>query len=140
MSKTQIVLDAPSEKQIQFLEARSKHVGFGGARGGGKSWAVRDKAKRLCLRYGGIKCLIVRRTYAELINNHVMPLLEDLPAAVAKYSKSEKVFRFVNGSTIKFGYCNKDGDLDQYQGAEYDVIFLDEATQLRALWIRKTSA
>ena len=42
----------------------------------------------------------------------------------------EKVFKFQNGSTIKFGYCANDGDLEQYQGSEYDVIFLDEATQL----------
>ena len=41
------------------------------------------------------------------------------------------MFYFPNGSTIRFGYCASDGDLDQYQGAEYDVIFLDEATQLQ---------
>lgn len=140
MSKLVVSLDRPSEKQKRFLEARTKHVAFGGARGGGKSWAVRDKAKRLCLHYAGIKILIVRRTYPELLNNHIMPLCDSLPSAVAVYGKSEKLFRFLNGSTIKFGYCNADRDLDQYQGAEYDVIFLDEATQLREMWIRKITA
>ena len=140
MNKSIVTLGHPSEKQILFLEARTKHIGFGGARGGGKSWAVRDKAKRLCLRYAGIKILIVRRTLPELLNNHIMPLLDSLPSSVAEYNKSEKLFRFVNGSTIKFGYCNADGDLDGYQGAEYDIIFLDEATQLREMWIRKIVA
>lgn len=140
MSKSVLKFDRPSAKQIAFLTARTKHVGFGGARGGGKSWAVRDKAKRLCLRYGGIKILIVRRTYSELLNNHIMPLQESLPSEVAVYNKAEKIFRFLNGSTIKFGYCNADRDLDGYQGAEYDVIFLDEATQLREMWIRKITA
>lgn len=140
MSKSVLKFDRPSAKQIEFLTARTKHVGFGGARGGGKSWAVRDKAKRLCLRYGGIKILIVRRTYSELLNNHIMPLQESLPSEVAAYNKAEKIFRFLNGSTIKFGYCNADRDLDGYQGAEYDVIFLDEATQLREMWIRKITA
>lgn len=140
MSKSVLKFDRPSAKQIAFLTARTKHVGFGGARGGGKSWAVRDKAKRLCLRYGGIKILIVRRTYSELLNNHITPLQESLPSEVAVYNKAEKIFRFLNGSTIKFGYCNADRDLDGYQGAEYDVIFLDEATQLREMWIRKITA
>ena len=140
MSKIELALGRPSEKQRLFLEARTKHIGFGGARGGGKSWAVRDKAKRLCLRYPGIKLLIVRRTYPELINNHIMPLQASLPAEIACYNKTEKIFRFFNGSTVRFGYCNRDRDLDQYQGAEYDIIFLDEATQLREEWIRKITA
>lgn len=128
-----------SEKQIAFFKARTKHVGFGGARGGGKSWAVRAKAILLCLRYEGIKVLIVRRTYPELINNHINPL-SDVLHGVARYNKSEKVFTFANKSTIKFGYCNCDSDLGQYQGAEYDVIFLDEATQLQEEWIKKITA
>ena len=140
MSKVQLVLGTPSDKQIQFLEAKTKHIGFGGARGGGKSWAVQDKAKRLCLRYQGIKCLIVRRTYPELMNNHIMPLQDAIPRAIARYNKTEKLFKFFNNSTIKFGYCNNDKDLDQYQGAEYDIIFLDEATQLQEMWIKKIIA
>lgn len=139
MSKKRLILQQPSEKQKLFLAAHTKHVGFGGARGGGKSWAVRDKAKRLCLRFNGIKLLIVRRTYAELINNHINPLREELNG-IARYNKTEKIFVFSNGSTIKFGYCNNDKDLDQYQGAEYDVIFLDEATQLQEMWIKKITA
>ena len=132
----QLVIDPPNEKQRQFLAAQQKHIGFGGARGGGKSWSVRIKAVMLCLRYDGIKVLIVRRTYPELVNNHINPLLQMLHG-IAKYNKTEKVFTFPNGSTIKFGYCNADRDLGQYQGAEYDCMFLDEATQLREEWIRR---
>lgn len=146
MSKIRLVLQQPSEKQKQFLSAKTKHVGFGGARGGGKSWCVRDKSKRLSLRYGrpepgkiGIKILIVRRTYPELINNHINFLRTELHG-VARYNESKKEFTFPNGATIKFGYCNSDKDLDQYQGAEYDVIFLDEATQLKEEWIKKIVA
>lgn len=132
-------LDPPSEKQKLFLKASAKYVGFGGARGGGKSWVVRYKAKLLALHFAGIKLLIVRKTYQELIANHINTLREELHG-VAKYNKQEKCFFFLNGSTIKFGYCASDGDLDQYQGAEYDVIFLDEATNLRQEWIEKITA
>ena len=129
----------PSERQKLFLQATAKHIGFGGARGGGKSWAVRTKAKLLAVQYPGIKMLIVRRTYPELLNNHISTLIDELHG-IAKYNRQDKIFKFCNGSTIKFGYCASDGDLDQYQGAEYDVVFLDEATQLQEMWIRKITA
>lgn len=119
--------------------ADTHDVGFGGARGGGKSWSVRTKAKLMCACYEGIKVLIVRRTYKELQKNHIDFLLTELNG-VAKYNKSDKVFTFINGSTISFGYCNCDNDVNQYQGAEYDLIFLDEATQLREEWIKKIRA
>lgn len=134
-----IDLSMISDKQYRFLTDGHRHVGYGGARGGGKSWAVRTKAKILAAVYAGIKVLIVRRTFPELLNNHINPLREELHG-LAKFNKSEKVFSFPNGSTIKFGYCNCDSDLGQYQGAEYDVIFLDEATQLQEEWIKKINA
>ena len=52
-----------SDKQDQFLRDRHRHVAYGGARGGGKSWSVRQKAKILALAYPGIRILIVRQTY-----------------------------------------------------------------------------
>ena len=62
MSATKIVIN-PSEKQRLFMLSKKKVCVYGGARGGGKSWVVRQKAVGLCLHYPGIKCLIVRRTY-----------------------------------------------------------------------------
>lgn len=58
-------------KQRQFFLARERYVAYGGARGGGKSWAVRMKAAMLAVAYAGIKLLIVRRTLAELESNHI---------------------------------------------------------------------
>ena len=136
---SELILGTPNEKQKLFLADHHKYVAYGGARGGGKSWVVRDKAKRLCLNYPGIRVLIVRKTYKELINNHVEDLRGELHG-VARFNKSEMQFRFGNGSTISFGYCANDGDLDRYQGAQYDVIFLDEATQLQEEWIKKITA
>jgi hypothetical protein len=132
-----IDIPEPNEKQKIFLADNHRHVAYGGARGGGKSWAVRVKALLLCLRWAGIKILIVRKTYKELTNNHIIPLQQMIPVDVARYNKTDKVFHFCNGSTIWFGYCASDADLDQYQGAEYDVIFFDEATQLQEAWIKK---
>ena len=136
---TTLRIDPPNEKQIQMLKAKTKHVGFGGARGGGKSWAVRTKAKLLALRWPGIKLLIVRRTMPELMNNHINILRQEL-VGIAVYIDKEKALRFGNGSAIHFMYCAKDGDLDRLQGVEYDVIFLDEATQLSEFQMKTITA
>ena len=137
MAEVRIDIPEPNEKQKLFLADLHRHVAYGGARGGGKSWAVRVKALLLCLAWPGIKILIVRKTYRELTNNHIVPLQQMIPPEVARYNKTDKVFIFANKSTIWFGYCNNDSDLDQYQGAEYDIIFFDEATQLQEAWIKK---
>lgn len=134
-----LTISPPSEKQKLFLTARTKHIGFGGARGGGKSWSVRTKAKLLALKFAGIRILIVRRTYPELINNHINVLRKEL-LGVAKYNDKDKVLKFTNGSTINFAYCDNDKDLDRLQGVEYDVIFLDEATQLSEYQMKTITA
>ena len=37
-----LVIDGPNEKQALFLLDKHKYIAYGGARGGGKSWAVRS--------------------------------------------------------------------------------------------------
>ena len=102
----------PTWKQTRFLNAKHRHVCYGGARGGGKSWVVRLDAMIKALKFPGIKLLIVRRTYQELRNNHVQPLREMLHG-IAVYNESKKLFTFRNGSTIALGYCATDYDLGQ---------------------------
>ena len=69
-----IIMDigTPTEKQVQAMTATAKHICYGGARGGGKSWMVRAKAKLLAINYPGIKILIVRRTYPELMTSEAV--------------------------------------------------------------------
>lgn len=134
-----LIMPQPNEKQKLALTDVHRYVAYGGARGGGKSWFVRWKATLLAAAYPGIKILITRRTYRELLNNHITPLLGMLHS-IAKYNTTEKVFRFRNGSTIWFGYCDCDADLGQYQGAEYDVWFADEAGQFQESWLTMIDA
>lgn len=124
-----VVFDRPQPKQEEFMAATEKYVGYGGARGGGKSWALRRKLVLLCIKRAGIRVLLLRRTFAEVKDNHLRPLKKELPDSVAVYKELDKSFHFANGSILKFGYCDSESDVDQYQGQEYDVIALDEATQ-----------
>lgn len=122
-----VEMPIPTPKQHEFLLATTRYVGYGGSRGGGKSFAVRMKARYLGLRYPGIRMLLLRRTLPELRENHMRPLIADT-VGCARYRDIDKTLTFANGSLIKFGYCDNDNDVNQYQGQEYDVIFFDEAT------------
>lgn len=105
-----VVLGKPQPKQREFMLAKAKYVAFGGARGGGKSWSVREKAKRLALKWAGIKILIIRKTYTDLRDNHILPLKTDLPDSLAPYKEADKAFCFRNGSRIKCSYFANDSD------------------------------
>ena len=132
-------ISSPSERQKEFLLERHKYIAFGGARGGGKSWAVRTTAKLLALLYPGIKICIVRKTYPELKSNHVDVLLFETKG-VATYRSGDREFLFKNGSVIKLRSCRTDAELTKFQGTEYDVVFIDEATQFTEEAFRMISA
>lgn len=107
--------------------SRARHTAYGGARGGGKSWAMRRKLVLLAVNYPGLNILLLRRTLPELKENHILPLLRELHG-FAQYSATERAFAFPNGSRIKLGYCDTLSDVFQYQGQEYAVIGMEEAT------------
>lgn len=117
----------PSEKQKRFFTSQARFVGYGGARGGGKSWAMRIKLVLICLRYPKIKCLLLRRTLPELKENHLYPLLA-LLGDCAVYKSTDSSFIFPNGSRLKLGYCDKEKDVYRYQGQEFEVIGVEECT------------
>lgn len=79
------------------------------------------------MKYPKLKLLLLRKTLPELRENHIIPLLQMLHG-IARYKADEKVFIFPNGSRLKLGYCDSEKDIYQYQGQEYDVIGIEEAT------------
>ncbi len=122
-----LLIPPPSDKQALFLTSTHKYTAYGGARGGGKSWAMRTKLVLLAINYPGIQILLLRRTLGQLRENHLTPLRRQLKD-IASYNVTEKVFTFYNSSRIRLGYCDKEDDVLQYQGQAYEVIGLEEAT------------
>ena len=111
------------------MKCTAKFVGYGGARGGGKSWALRAKLIGMCCKYSGLRCLIIRQTYGELLSNHIEHMKAILAECIAekkvKYDTEQHSFEFWNGSKIKCGYCSCRADLKHHQGIDYDIIALD---------------
>jgi phage terminase large subunit len=56
--------------------------------------------------------------------------LLDEYGTLLSYSEGDKILTLPNGSSIALGYCAAARDVLRYQGQEYDIIAIDEATQL----------
>lgn len=129
MSTVQWNFGNPNVKQDAVMRLRCHWIGYGGARGGGKSWVVRAWSTLMAQHWAGIHILIVRQTYPELERNHIRPMRE-MTRNFAKYNDQKKLLTFGNGSTIEFGYCKNEGDMEHYQGGEWEIICIDEATNI----------
>ena len=117
-----------TKKQKLFIDATESEVLFGGAAGGGKSYGQVVDALLFALKYPGSKQLILRRTFAELDKSLIRTALAVYPREFFTLNASSHVGRFKNGSLLDFGYLAAEGDVYQYQSAEYDVVRFDELT------------
>ena len=117
-----------TQKQYAFITTTSTEVLFGGAAGGGKSYAQVIDAMLYALRYPGSKQIIFRKTYPELERSILRTMLSVYPRGKYTYGKQAHTFTFFNGSIIDCGYLQNESDVYNYQSAEYDVIRFDELT------------
>lgn len=109
---------------------------FGGQAGGGKSRMLRALGVGLCLTYPGLVIPIFRRTYPELDETMVRKILEELPEQAGKYNADRHEWRFPNKSVLEFRYCERENDVYAYNSAEWDALFIDEATQFSESQVR----
>lgn len=120
-----------SEPQWKFFLSQAKYTCYGGARGGGKSWAIIRKAVLMAFWFAGIQILIVRREYDQLENPIIQPMLKLLPPGTYSYNKTDHLLTLMNGSVIKFSNMPDYSAAveGKFQGNSWDVLFIDEATQ-----------
>ena len=116
--------------QTDFLAAGEKDVLYGGAAGGGKSFAMLIDPLRYC-HVKEHRALILRRTMPEL-RELIDKAREIYPKAFkgARFKEVEKVWYFPSGAKIEFGFLEKDADVYRYQGQAYSWIGFDEITHL----------
>ena len=127
----QAVVFAPNEgPQTEFLAASETDVLYGGAAGGGKSYAMLVDPLRYAHR-AAHRGLIIRRSMPEL-RELIDKSRELYPKAFpgCKYREVEKLWNFPSGAKIEFGFLERDADVYRYQGQAYSWIGFDEITHL----------
>lgn len=123
------IIFKPTPRQVLFLAAEEDEVFYGGARGGGKSYAMLVDPLRYC-ESKNHRALMLRRTMPELrdmIAKSHMLYPKAFPGA--KWREQDKEWRFPSGARIEFGYAENMIDALRYQGQSYSWIGVDELPQ-----------
>ena len=125
-----VLFHANDGPQTDFLAADEKDVLYGGAAGGGKSYAMIVDPLRYAHRKAH-RALILRRSMPEL-REMIDKSRELYPQAFpgAKFREVEKLWNFPSGAKIEFGFLERDADVYRYQGQAYSWIGFDEITHL----------
>lgn len=122
------------DKQTVAYESDATEILYGGAAGGGKSHLMRVMAITYASQIPGLMVYLFRRNSADLIKNHVegrkglrAMLAPWVEAGLVEIVQDEIRFLF-NGSKIFLCHCNLERDRWKYQGAEIDLLLIDEIT------------
>lgn len=111
---------------------------LGGAAGPGKTdililWGLRFAHKPW------FRGLVLRRTLDELgeISERLAAIIPRMFAG-AKFSEQKKCWTFPAGGNLRYGYCDRFKDIEQYMGRQYTYIAWDEVGQVpEEKWIVK---
>lgn len=114
--------------QTLFLASMERECLYGGAAGGGKSYAMLVDPLRYC-HIGAHRAIIFRRTNDQL-RELVLKSKELYPLAFpgAKWSEQKSTWTFPSGATIWFTYLDRDDDVFRYQGQAFNYVGFDELT------------
>tara|TARA_R110000824_G_scaffold146749_2_gene315841 strand:- start:1351 stop:3039 length:1689 start_codon:yes stop_codon:yes gene_type:complete len=125
-----VIFKANEGPQEEFLAAGETDVLYGGAAGGGKSYAMLIDPLRFAHR-SAHRAIILRRSMPEL-RELIDKSRELYPKAFpgAKYKEVEKMWTFPSGAKMEFGFLERDADVYRYQGQAYSFIGFDEITHL----------
>jgi len=116
-------------KQVEFHTNPAKFRLYGGANGGGKSYAMRAECvAQCCTAPFAVNGLVLRRTLPEIKQNMIRPLEEELPDSIYSLHRTDNIMTFFNGSTITFGSAERESDLKRWQGIGFDFMGIEELT------------
>jgi len=129
VGESEVVFRPNPGPQEEFLSSSERDVLYGGAAGGGKSFALLADPLRFC-HNPNHRGLLLRRTLdelTELIDKSRQLYTKAFPGA--KFRESKSTWHFPSGATIWFTYLDKDKDVTRFQGQAFNWIGIDEITQ-----------
>lgn len=127
--KKHVIFEPNKGPQTEFLMASEQEVLYGGAAGGGKSYAMLADPIRY-FSNPNFNGLLLRRTTDELRELKWKARdLYDNKILKGKFNQQESLWRFPSGAQLWLTYLERDEDVKRYQGQSFTWIGVDELTQ-----------
>ena len=132
-----VIIRPQAGRQEEFLSSPADIVIYGGAAGGGKTWALLLDPLR-DIRVPGFRALIFRRTYADVVKPGGLwdEAAKIYPLVGGKGSRDNMEWRFPSGAVIAFGHLQSEENLYRYDGAQVALLAFDQLEHFseRAFW------
>jgi predicted phage terminase large subunit-like protein len=129
-SRREPVKPQPGPQEL-FLQSPARLAFYGGAAGGGKSYACllepmyhKDNPN--------FEAVIFRRIYRQIMapGGLYRRSLEIYPQLGATFNKSDLVWTFPSGATVRFAHMQYEQDVESWKSSEIALIEVDEVTEM----------
>ena len=128
-------------KALSPKQRTVRRIGYGGPKGGGKSFGARGLAFTLTYKMPIVVC-IVRSRLKVLYRNHINPAKQELrpfmEAKLLEYNDNQKLFswKHQNGGTVMFAHAERESDVDQFDGIAADIYIFEESGHFTEMMIK----
>lgn len=147
------VMFKPYAKQQYFLSSNLDEILYGGARGGGKTYAlIHDAALHVrrwhyddknnividsqSIDYPDYTCLLLRRKYSDLVVNF-KPVSDYVYKQLGGvWRDKERHYLFPSGARIYLAYCDEYRDVEKYIGGNFTYLGIEEVNQFPEQWVQ----
>src|SRR5262245_48458412 len=122
----------PQERQKIFITSPADITVFGGARGGGKTFASLGDFWLHSEMYGvHARGLMLRKTREDL--KDTIAVATAMYGNAAEWKEHGNFFAFKNGARLYMAYLENEADAEHYQGWSLTRLYLEELTQFLSL-------
>jgi len=116
----------------ELWRCKDKEILVEGPAGTGKTRGILEKLNLACMKYPGIRCLIIRKTKASLaesvlatFENNVLPA--DSPLLYGPLRANKQYYKYPNGSRIVLGGMDK---ATRIMSTDFDMLAVFEGTEI----------
>jgi len=120
----------PTEKQMEFHSDNHLYTLFGGAKSGGKSFALVHEVAQLSLEFPGNFGFMGRKQAVDFRTTTFNTFKRFIPPDLYTIKEQKKEIHWINGSVTLYGGLDKSEDIVKFNSMELGYFAIDQAEEI----------